>query len=225
MQPAATLGRCSRCDPLTPDHRWIDTLDDTLDDTSGVSPSGVGIHHRPATPGHTDAMTDPDPVPSGGPTLSLAEAVDRCSVSRATLQRRLRAGEIEGATRNRSGGWEIPISGLIAAGLIPRTTPADPVTPSTSEVPTTEVALLQAAAEIAVLRAERDAARELAEERAQRIEDLRAALDAERRALNPGTSPDPTPTTTEPEPIPADPVTPSTSTIPGRFRRIWRSRR
>jgi hypothetical protein len=68
---------------------------------------------------HTDPMADPDPPTVHGPTLSLSEATNRCSVSRATIQRRLKAGDIVGAYRTDSGGWSIPISGLIGAGLIP----------------------------------------------------------------------------------------------------------
>lgn len=131
---------------------------------------------------HTDLMADLDPTTLHGPTLSLSEATSRCSVSRATIQRRLKAGDLVGAYRTNSGGWSIPISSLIGAGLIPRTTPPD----DTSESEETTEPVLDQSLEIAVLKVELHAARQLAEERAERISDLKAALDAMGRALNSG---------------------------------------
>lgn len=159
--------------------------------------------------GNTGAMADPDSTLMHGPTVSLAEATDRCSVSRATIQRKLKAGEIVGATRTTSGGWSIPITGLIAAGLMPRTTPPDQ--PGASE-------MADHAAEVAVLRVELAAARQLADERAERINDLKTALDAMGKALTAGvanTAPDKTLTA------------PPAETVRRRFdgaRLRWRSR-
>lgn len=152
--------------------------------------------------GNTGAMADPDSTLMHGPTVSLAEATDRCSVSRATIQRKLKAGEIVGATRTTSGGWSIPITGLIAAGLMLRTTPPDQ----------------PGASEVAVLRVELAAARQLADERAERINDLKTALDAMGKALTAGvanTAPDTTSTA------------PPAETVRRRFdgaRLRWRSR-
>jgi hypothetical protein len=154
-------------------------------------------------------MADPDSTSMHGPTVSLAEATDRCSVSRATIQRKLKAGEIVGATRTASGGWSIPITGLIAAGLMPRTTPPDQ--PGASVV-------ADHAAENALLRIELAAARQLADERAERINDLRTALDAMGKALTAGVA----------DTAPVNP-SPSTETEsvhrrPGGGWRRWRSR-
>ena len=64
------------------------------------------------------------PTVNGGPTVSLGEAVRTTGKAKSTLQRRLAEGAIPGAVRLASGGWSIPISGLIAAGLEPRMSPA-----------------------------------------------------------------------------------------------------
>jgi len=64
------------------------------------------------------------PTINGGPTVSLGEAVRTTGKAKSTLQRRLAEGAIPGAVRLASGGWSIPISGLIAAGLEPRMSPA-----------------------------------------------------------------------------------------------------
>lgn len=56
-----------------------------------------------------------------GPVLSLGQAVNVSNVSRSTLQRRLYAGEIDGAQRTTSGAWRIPYAALVAAELIATT--------------------------------------------------------------------------------------------------------
>jgi predicted transcriptional regulator len=77
--------------------------------------------------------------------LSLGEAAKLVEVSRSTLQRRLKAGEVPGATRTDNGGWSIPRSALETAGIPLRRTPA----PDTGEL----------VAELEQLRTERDALR------------------------------------------------------------------
>lgn len=58
------------------------------------------------------------------PTLSLSEAAKACGVSVSTMRRRRDALAELGATRH-GGSWQIPISALIALGLMPRVTPPD----------------------------------------------------------------------------------------------------
>lgn len=79
----------------------------------------------PTTEPTDDGDTGRDtPTINGGPTVSLGEAVRTTGKAKSTLQRRLAEGAIPGAVRLASGGWSIPISGLIAAGLEPRMSPA-----------------------------------------------------------------------------------------------------
>ncbi len=68
------------------------------------------------------------PTVQGGPTVSLGEAVRTTGKAKTTLQRRLAENAIPGAVRLPTGGWSIPISGLIAAGLAPKVSPADTAT-------------------------------------------------------------------------------------------------
>jgi hypothetical protein len=124
-------------------------------------------------------MADPDSTPTNGPTISLAEAADRCSASRSTIQRKLKAGEILGATRTDSGGWSIPITGLIGAGLMPRTTPAD-----TAPAPVSDQS-----AEIELLRVKLAAAEDRATAAEAHRDDLRSIIEDYRRALAPGPVP------------------------------------
>lgn len=142
----------------------------------------------------TPSATD-DTVIRRGPTLSLAEAVTATQLSKSTLQRRLRAGELEGATRTRSGGWSIPIRSLIGAGLMPNSTPPDPIMPTpsvTASAPMVDPVVAELRAELEVTRTELEAAKRLADERAERITDLRTALEAMARALPPApTAPTP----------------------------------
>jgi hypothetical protein len=101
-------------------------------------------------------MTDTPPLSY----LTLGQAVKAVDVSRSTLQRRLKDGEIEGAHRDAGGVWRIPTSGLIGAGLVARVTPADP----TPEVDLT--------AEVERLRAENAHLRLLADERLYTVKSL-----------------------------------------------------
>jgi len=135
-----------------------------------------------------------DPASTLGPTISLAEAVDRCTASRTTIQRKLKAGEIPGAVRVAGGGWSIPISGLVASGMMSRTTPAD--TPTVSGV--------DQSAEVELLRVKLAAAEARAAAAEAHRDDLRSIIEDYRRALAPGP-----PTASETEPTTNPPVTPS----------------
>lgn len=56
------------------------------------------------------------------PVLSLAEAARACGVSVSTMRRRLPRLMERGATRHDTS-WSIPISALVAEGIMPRMTP------------------------------------------------------------------------------------------------------
>lgn len=101
--------------------------------------------------------------------LTLGEAVKRVEVSRSTLQRRLRAGEIEGATHTPSGEWSIPYASLIAAGLIERTSKPDPQPHQSAEVERLRL-------ELAHTRHQLDTLRALAEDRLASLELERARV-------------------------------------------------
>jgi len=124
---------------------------------------------------------DVDQQPSPA-LLTLAEAQRLCSVSRATLQRRLRAGAIPGAERTAGGSWAIPAAGLIEAGLAPRTTPADNVVDVPVDVPVDlEVERLRSALRLA--EAERDHAVELARVQAEQVRLLAGVIESLRPML------------------------------------------
>jgi hypothetical protein len=137
----------------------------------------------------------PDDTPDigGGPVLSLGEAVKTTGAARTTIQRRLARGEIPGATRTPSGGWSIPVRGLIAAGLTPRTSPPDAAPVRSVEEETAELRAELAAAQAAAerYRVEAEAATRLAEERAAGLADLRLALKAMSQAIESGERPRP----------------------------------
>ncbi len=134
-------------------------------------------------------LLETEPAPgAGGPTLSLGAAVRATGVARSTLQRRLTAGAIAGATRTEAGGWSIPIGGLIGAGLVPTVTPPETPPGPTSGPPVETVAdeVADLRAEVDRLRADRDRAEALAAERGRHVDDLRVALEALARALPAG---------------------------------------
>lgn len=75
---------------------------------------------------------------AGGPTLGLAEAAKACGVSVSTLRRKRHELEAHGAAQT-AKGWSIPVTALIALGLMERTTAGrhdghrdTPVTPTTT---------------------------------------------------------------------------------------------
>lgn len=121
-----------------------------------------------------------------GPVWSASEAARRCNMSRTTLTRRLKAGDIPGAEQT-ADGWRIPAQGLAIAGLVARTAPDDQDTADSTDQAQDDqqdaadstparVAILQA--ELATERARREGAERLADERAARITDLQTALRA-----------------------------------------------
>lgn len=162
-------------------------------------------------------------------TFSAAGAAAACGVSRATISRRLSAGEIAGAEKDDMGAWVIPVSGLLAAGLHPgRPAPPDEDEDQDddAEIPAVTIARLEG--ELAVERVKREAAEQyaelaerLAQERADRIGELQRQLEAP-----PTTPTEPAPTAPEqpatPEPAPTPTPAPQTpEQRPRRLRRIW----
>ena len=169
--------------PDTGPDAGIDTPTDTGSDT-GVSDTGPG---------------SPQPA-RGGPHLGIAETIRATGISRTTLQRRLKAGEIPGAHHGPDGTWRIPMSGLIESGLLGKVTPPDPPVDRGPVAAARGPELERALVELEQLRAERDAALELADVHRQHAEALREALAALSRALPPA----PDPAVSPPE-SPADP--------------------
>jgi hypothetical protein len=125
------------------------------------------IHHGRGHRCDTAPMTD-TPTPA---YMTLGEATRAVDASRSTLQRRLKAGEIEGAFRDGDGVWRIPFSGLITAGLAPRTTPADDPTEGMT------TAEMDPTAEVERLRAELAHVKAIADERAATVEVLRDVIE------------------------------------------------
>jgi hypothetical protein len=101
--------------------------------------------------------------------LTLSAAVKAAGVSLSTLRRHLAAGRIAGAVRTETG-WSIPISGLIAAGYMVRTTPPDDTPAPASR------SVMTPASDTAALEAENLRLR-------QTVERLEADYDAQRRHL------------------------------------------
>jgi hypothetical protein len=110
-----------------------------------------------------------------GPTYTLGQAAQHSGTSRSTIQRRLRDGKVPGAVRLESGEWAIPIAGLIEAGLMSRTTPAPPEDPP----------------EVQRLRRELELWRTLAEERLDRVNEMRSRVrELEERVASSRTAPE-----------------------------------
>jgi predicted DNA-binding transcriptional regulator YafY len=78
--------------------------------------------------------------PAGVPTLGLAEAAKACGVSVSTLRRKRPDLEAHGAAQTATG-WRIPVTALIALGLMSNTTDAPTEPPSPRYAPDTLDAL------------------------------------------------------------------------------------
>lgn len=111
------------------------------------------------------------------PSWTLAEATERCGVSRSTLKRRLAAEELPNAYKTPKGEWRIPVSDLISAGYRPGAPDWGSAQLANSEIQNLD---LERAAELerelVLERARRVAAEQIAEERRGRIEDLQLAM-------------------------------------------------
>jgi len=171
-----------------------------------------------------------------GVTFTVRDAARACAVHANTVRRRLKAGEFPNAFRDHTGTWRIPVADLEAAGLRPQraqgqASPRDVVVipeASSMGLPTmreTYEALRTLEEEADAMRATIDDlnrraifAETLAQERADRIEDLRMALRA-LEAVNPRPqermAAQPTPVAHQPEEWAAE---------PGPRRSRWRRR-
>lgn len=146
---------------------------------------------------------------------TAAESARRCGVSRATIDRAIKAGKLA-AEKDDEGSWRISPHALAEAGLNPgKPSPPEDAEMRTEPVAvsaevhrlTVELARVQADARVAVV--ERDAERRL-RETAERERDLyRRMLEAPQPSGNQAVRP-----TTAPAP---EQVSPNV----GRFRRAW----
>lgn len=163
-----------------------------------------------------------------GHLFSATQAATACGVSRTTIVRKIESGDIAGATKSDTGAWEVPLSGLLAAGYRPgEPTPPEQVQEPEQPEESAEVKIARLEGEVALQRAMREAAERIADERLDRIGELRRALmpppqDQPEEPEQPeeSTPPEPAPSATEtaPQPAPA----PEHPTPPrGRLRRIW----
>lgn len=127
--------------------------------------------------------------------LTLTEAADACGVHRSTIRRHLDGDDFPNAYREdgrqgpETGPWRIPIGDLLGVGLEPnrqheaktleqeeqqRAATVD----QTGRVRELEARTVELERQLAVERARREAAEQLAEERRERVEDLRVAVTA-----------------------------------------------
>jgi hypothetical protein len=162
---------------------------------------------KPALSAVAGVMTPP----AGVPTLGLAEAAKACGVSVSTLRRKRPELSAHGAAQT-ANGWRIPVTALIALGLMDRTTDTrhesqhdTPMTPTTTPPADALIAQLDAL-RTALADAERRAAvaEAVATERERTIQTQAMALRMLEASKAPAT---PTPTApTEPaEPAPPAP--------------------
>ena len=115
------------------------------------------------------------------PAWTLSEASQQTGVSVSTLRRALRSDRIDGAYKDSSGAWRLPVEGLLAAGYPPRAGSSNPDEPPHAASATegqnnvhTRLSELEAALRVA--RAERDAAREVAHAHERRADSAERAL-------------------------------------------------
>jgi len=149
-----------------------------------------------------------------GQALTIREAAAACGISPRTIRRKLNAEAFPNAFKLRpragetEGVWKIPVADLETAGLAPTllhptiTNGANPAPEPQSDGPTVlelvrsdrfgrlraELAEAVAAAEIALLRAEAERWRSLADERAQALDRADTALKALTTAMGSGTA-------------------------------------
>ena len=164
-----------------------------------------------------------------GPSVSLAAAARTTGKSESTIRRWLADNAIPGAFRTDQGSWQIPIAGLIAAGLAPSITPA-----GTSNLPTSKPVVIEPSApsEVERLRADLEAARERETaalraqiERLERNErTLIETIERMSRALPSGTAAD-APPVAEVVPGTSNPVADSSSLARRAFSKIRNPKR
>ena len=127
-------------------------------------------------------------------SFTVSQAARACNVSRSTLYRRMEQLAAHGATQGATG-WDIPVSALVATGLLPKVSAPDtpPGTLGASQggtvrrsagqvdleqVATLETRLREAETQIQLLQAQKEAAEAIARERERVIDAQRVALRA-----------------------------------------------
>jgi hypothetical protein len=141
-------------------------------------------------------VSDPEPADPERPALSITEAAKAAGVDRRTIRRRLDADAFPNAYRDPTeGSWRLPVADLLAAGItLHAPTPPDAQAENEPAPPPDELAELRAA--VTEWRRRAEVAEALANERAERVADLRTAL----LALGAGPTDDTRPTTVTPSP-------------------------
>lgn len=111
--------------------------------------------------------------------LTITEAAAACRVHRVTMQRKVREGLFPNAEKDAAGRWLIPVGDLEAAGLEPnrpqRPEDAPHEFPTSATRPDGE-RVQELVRELFDERRRREVAEAIAQERLERIDDLRAAL-------------------------------------------------
>lgn len=111
------------------------------------------------------------------PSWTLSQAVERTKASRTTLKRLIASNAFPGAYKDTRGRWLIPLNDLIAAGYSPVSS-IEGLAPTAEETTQAgdagEIEALRA--ELRVMRAERDAARAIAEAHEHRADAAERAL-------------------------------------------------
>lgn len=125
---------------------------------------------------HDSTAADPLHV-----VVTAAEAARRTGKGRATIQRALQSKVFPGATKG-EGGWQIPLQDLVDAGYDldqPAAKPESTIKPSRipNDVDALKTQLRIAREMLTIESAARRNAEQLAEERAQHINDLRTLID------------------------------------------------
>lgn len=121
---------------------------------------------------------EPDVTPAvapGPPRLSQKQAAEACGVSEATIRRRRAAGKLPNAVEDGNGGFLIPVTDLIAAGLMDRVTVTPSRTQSDTDLPSR---VTQLEHELELERQRRIAAEAIAEERGKRADLAELTLKA-----------------------------------------------
>jgi hypothetical protein len=159
--------------------------------------------------------------PPGVPLMGLAEAAKACGVSVSTIRRKRDQLTELGAAQT-ANGWHIPVTALIEAGLMERTTPApSPDTPDAPASPSSDALTGELEALRAKLAdAERRAAvaEAIAAERERMIQTQAMALRMLESAKTPSETPPPATPVDNPAAPQPDKVV---STDPAPRRRWW----
>lgn len=139
------------------------------------------------------------------PRIDLQEAQRLTGLSDSTLRRRLPQLAELGAARDAQGVWQIPVPALVQLGLMPPVTRPDAAVASevTSQSAADAAEVAQLRSEVATWRQRALVAEAVADERGQRLDDLRIALRLLAPAPAPATAPAAVPTPAAETAVPA----------------------